>query len=415
MTVVEQCIQQLEKGQMTKAKRMIEEVSQHGEPGDQLQLADALNQLGFLEEAIQLYNVLLVSFPEEPELLLSAAEASIELDNEEDALTLLEKVPDSSDLFSQALLIQADLYERQGLFEVAERKLKRASQMNEEEPVLFFALGELYASLGRFAEATNAYEMAEMLGGDTTLPLSNRFAQSYAGAGKFEEALPYFEKALQKEVDPDLLFAYGVSAYQAGSKQTAISKLEELISMDPSYHGAYRQLAVAYESDEQLDKAIQTIEKGIAQDSFQKELYLQGGKLALKTTNEQLAEKWLREAIALDAQYGEAVQTLSSLLLSKERYEDVLELIALFEADGEEDSFLDWDAGKSLRELERYEDALNRYTRAYTVCKEYPSYLEEYGSFLLEEGKHLQAREVFQLLLQTDPTNAEWNDIVARL
>ena len=124
-------------------------------------------QLGFLNEAKELYELLLVTYPNEGELKVSLAEILIEMDKESDAISYLDSIQEDDPDYPRALLILADLYQMQGLVEVSENKLRQAKQLLPDESIIDFALGELYASEGKNNEAIKFYE--ELLNRGKTL------------------------------------------------------------------------------------------------------------------------------------------------------------------------------------------------------------------------------------------------------
>jgi tetratricopeptide (TPR) repeat protein len=179
--------------------------------------------------------------------------------------------------------------------------LLQAKDLLPSESIIDFALGELYYQQGRNQEAISAYikvlEHEEEIGG---VNLNQRLAEALSGAGKFEEALPYFEKALENHLEINTLFEYALTAYQAGMYQTAIQKFVELKELDREYHSMYLYLARAYEHLENVDEALKTVKEGIRADEYNKELYFFGGKLALKKGLDEEAEEFFKEALALD-------------------------------------------------------------------------------------------------------------------
>src|SRR5690606_30887697 len=138
-----------------------------------------------------------------------------------------------------------------------------------------------------------------------------------------------------------------------------------------------------------------------------KELFYYGGKVALKENKEELAETYIREALALDPGYLAAALTLNKLLIHQERYEEVLEVIEKINEEGEVDPQLRWDAAVSHNALEQYSNALKSYRLAYNDFKDNEKFLLEYGYFLREEGDIRAAVKVFRQLLEKDPTNEE--------
>jgi tetratricopeptide (TPR) repeat protein len=174
-------------------------------------------------------------------------------------------------------------------------------------------------------------------------------------------------------------------------------------------------LSKAYEREEELENSFNIIKMGIHSDEYNKELYFNGGKLALKLGQEKEAEKMFREALALDPEYIAAAADLTKLFLQQDRYEDILEITALLSDFAEEEPRFLWDAAIAYRHLEEYSLALNKYSHAYTFFKEEPDFLLDYGNFLIEEGKTDEAAEVFSKLVKIEPDSIEYQDILQRL
>jgi tetratricopeptide (TPR) repeat protein len=417
MNTPQQMLHHLQVGDLDNAKKTFQKILKNGSDEEQFQLAEELYHLGFLEETKQLYEQLLTKYPDEGELKVLLAETLVDMDQEDAALEQLEQIPENDPVYPRALVLLADLYQSQGLFEVSEQKLLRAQQLLPNEPVIQFALAELYASQGRHLEAIRHYEQL-LEKGETEIAgtsIHHRLADTLSAGGAFEEALPYYEKALDERLEINTLFGYAFTAYQAGYYKLAIEKFTELKELDPEYHSLYLYLAKAYEHEELLEKSVKTIEEGLKFNEFNKELLAFGGKIAMKLNNLEKAEHFFRQALVIDPSYLEAALQLNRLLLHQERYEEVIELVEMVEKEGEHDPQLDWDMAVSLQEVEQYEQALKRYQQAYTFFKNHPEFLNDFGQFLLEVGMLKEAYTIYQQLLQQDPTNEEYIMLVERL
>ncbi|MDQ0218980.1 tetratricopeptide repeat protein [Peribacillus cavernae] len=416
MNIVEKTLQLLKKGEFEEAGIQIARIKASESAEDMLLLADEMLQLGFIEEAKDLYEQLLRLFPEEGELMLSLAEILIDGDQEDEALVLLARISPEDEIYPSALLLEADLYQMQGMDEVSEQKLLKASKLLPEERLIDFALGELYYQQGRDQDALASY--MKVLATETEIGganLNQRVAEALGGLGRFEEALPYFEKALDARLEINTLFEYGLTAYQAGLYETAVEKFTELKGLDPEYNSLYLYLARAYEHLEDIDRSLGTVQEGIRVDEFNKDLYFYGGKIALKKGEPREAERMFREALAIDPGYLEAALTLLKLLMQEERYQDTLECIEEVKKYGEEDPQFDWFSAVSHQKLEQYEVALNDYHNAYNSFKNNHDFLEDYGFFLIEEGDRPTAREIFSKLAAENPSNDEYVLILERL
>lgn len=417
MNKVTKIISLLENGQQSEAIELYRNLLENGTVEEKFDLAEEFARFGFLEEACELFEDLLAIYPNEGELLVLLAEVYIEIGREEEAFTLLERIDMNDESFPQALLLLADLYQMNGLYEVSEQKLLTAKKLLPHEEVIDFALGELYGEIGRFQEAISCYESVINKGVTefSTVNLHQRIASMLSSTGSFEEALPHYELALKEKLEINTLFGFALTAFQAGNDAQAIERFTELKELDPEYHSLYLYLAKAYEREGDLHKSFDTISEGIRNDEFNKDLFFLGGKIAIKLGEEDEAERLLREAIALDPGFMEAVLTLNKLFLLKERYEDVLDLVKQAEQMQEEEPQLIWDEAYAYHQLENYSQALNKYQLAYTYFKNHEEFLINYGYFLIEAGERNAAVEIFIKLLRDDPSNSEYQELIERL
>ncbi|PEZ82130.1 tetratricopeptide repeat protein [Bacillus sp. AFS017274] len=416
MNTVEQVIQHLKKGELTEALKHINRIKSSESAEDILLLAEEMLQLGFAEEAKDLFEYLLQLYPNEGELIVSLAEILIDMDQEDEAMLMLEKVSADDEVYPSALLLEADLYQLQGMDEVSERKLQQAKEMLPDEIIIDFALAELFFHQGRDQEAIANYikvlEHEQEIAG---VNVNQRLAEALSSSGKFEEALPHFEKALQDGLEINTLFEYAFTAFQAGLYETAVRKFIELKELDHEYHSLYLYLAKSYEHLEDLENALKTVKEGIKADEFNKELYFFGGKIALKSGLDEEAENLFKEALAIDPGYLEAALTLLKLYMHHERYEDVLECIGEVRRYGEDDPQFEWIAAVSYQQTEQFKESLTSYHKAYNSFKNNQDFLEDYGFFLIEEGDRATSREVFNKLLEMNPANDEYAMILERL
>jgi len=416
MDRVNNIINMLENGQHKEALNEYNIVLKNGSHDEKFLLGEELYQYGFLEEAKALVEKLLEIYPEEGELLVLLGEILVEAGEEEEAILVLEKISEQDVHFGQSLLLLADLYQVQGLYEVCERKLLKAKELLPDEVIIDFALGELYSDQGEIIKAMNAYKMVlkeenEIAG----VNIHGRIADLLSASGAFEEALTYYDQALDEKLEINTLFGHAFTALQAGYNRTAIEKFNELKGLDPEYHSLYLHLAKAYEREEELDNSLHSIKEGIKQDEFNKELFFYGGKIALKLGKVDEAEQFFREALALDPGFIDAALTLNKLFFQQERYEDVIELISQLDITEDEEPQILWDSAIAYDKLEEFSYALDKYESAYTFFKNNESFLQDYGYFLIEEGKNDRAAEVFKQLLIKDPTNVEYLDLLERI
>lgn len=411
MELANKMLHALEHEDMALAKKYFDEVVQAGTDEEQFFLAEELFALGFLDETEDLYELLLAKYKDEGELLVRAAEVALEKDDLDSAQDYLEKVNKKDEAYVESLLLLADLYQMQGLFEVSEQKLIEAKQIAANEPIIDFALGEYYLSQARFASAVQSYQTAVEAGltiiANGAVSVYERIAEAFAASGAFEEALPYYERALEDKESVDTLFGMGLTAFQAKDYTKAIHALEHLREHDPAYSTLYSYLAKSYEENGEPEKAIEVLKDGLSQDEFNKELFLEAGKLAVTLRLPEEAEEFFRQAIVLDEEYSEAIMQLNKLLLARENYEGVIELV---EGLGEEvisEPQIFWDVSVAYQETEQYNKAKANYELAYPHFTNNPTFLKEYGLFLREEGEHEKSQQILRNYLELEPEDTE--------
>ncbi|MGE7987430.1 tetratricopeptide repeat protein [Lysinibacillus fusiformis] len=404
-------MQALEQGDLALIDQLLETFLVKELPEEIYALAEIFMQYGYMKEADRVLEHLQFLFPEEAQLKIDRANVLMELGDEDEALNLLLEIEEASPEYPQALLVLADYYQMQGLFEVAEIRINEALAILPDEPLLHFAKAELLFETGRFLEAARLYEelneqQAEFAG----IHLVERLAEVYRAGAAYETALDYYLKALDDEVKPDILFGAAYSAFQSQKYEMAIKQLEELKELDPDYFSAYLLLAESYAMTEDNQKAYAAIQEGLKRDEYDKTLYLFAGKMALKNSLPVEAEQYLREAIALDPEYMEAVLALISVLGQHERNEDVIELFETLQQNDFEWSTLYPFAAEAYENLELYDRAYEFYRLAYNDFKEDATFLEKYVYFLLEEGKRSEAKVVLEQLMNIQPGEPEWQE-----
>uniref|UniRef100_UPI002583F808 tetratricopeptide repeat protein n=1 Tax=uncultured Enterococcus sp. TaxID=167972 RepID=UPI002583F808 len=254
----EKMLTALKNEELTEANLMFEEALKKDEPEVLASLSEELQTLGFLEEAKRILEKLVADFPEEDVFYLSLAEIAIEDDDIDGAFEYLEKIQPDSENYLESLLVTADLYQVLGIPEVSEAKLLQAKTLAPEEPLITFALAELHFSANQLGEAIDDYGQLQKQGIDevANISIDERMGSAYSMMGGFEEAIPFLEKALEKEHTSDRLFQLGFTFYQLHDHQKAINYLQELITLDPEYQSGYYYLADSLKEEELLEEAL---------------------------------------------------------------------------------------------------------------------------------------------------------------
>ncbi len=395
-------------GQFEEVRKKANELLQNKEWMKAYDVTQAYIAYGFFEEAVSMYRALREALPDMEQLKVDEAQVLIELGDEDSALLLLEQVDKEDDVYLQVLLIEADYYGMLGMTEVAMQKVNEAYQRAPEEPIIQFAYAETALAVGNNREAIRMYEMLQEEGHESigNVSIVQRLAEAHRAGGAYEEATSYFEQVIEEEATPDDLLDMAYVQVQSGHPERAIESLERILEMDPDYFSAYYLLGHAHSLLEQNEEAYEVYEAGIRRDAFNKELHNAAGKIALKLQKEEEAIRHLKEALALDPEYTEALLTLAAIYEKREDDEALIELLTaphvLLTPD------LSFMLAKAYDREELYEEAGRAFDEAAPYLEDDLVFLRAYASFLREDGQIDRAIKVAKRLIALEPNEWEW-------
>lgn len=410
-----QMLDALEKEDLVQAQIAFNEAMNKDDDDTLAQLGTQLFQMGFLEEPQEIFTRLLERYPGNEEVLLSLAEIAMEDNRIDDAFEFIEGVPKDSDYYPQALLLSADLYQMLQIPEVSEAKLEEAAKILPDEPLIQFALAELYYSTDRFGEAATLYQILlnsqiTELGG---ISLAERLGLALSMEGKFEEAIPFLETALKDSDSDDLLFHTAFVYLQLKENQQAIHYLQQLQALNPHYQSTYLYLAEALQEEELLEEAQDTIEAGIKENPYQVDFYQFASENAYRLHDVQKAEEYLQKALETGEKMDESLIMLSNLYLKEGDYDGVI--ATLEQLENPDDAFAQWNLAQAYNQLEDYDKAAQHYESANVELNHEPDFMKEYGIFLRDEGRLDEALHLLSHYLEHEPGDLEVQSIIDAL
>lgn len=389
MSFSEKMLDQLSAGQLAEAKKSFASALRHDDDDILYSLAEELYGLGFLRQAQRTYLKLLERYPNEDELRTALADIAIDEGNNDEALSYLEQIGTDSNAYLQSLLVAADLYQTQELFEVSEQKLLAAYDLAPDEPVVLFALGEFYFMMGQYERAI-PYYFALIKSGTTSfsqVDLAGRLGTAYAQSGKFEQALGYLKQVKPDFVSTDILFQTGFTQLQLQQFDDAITTLKKLQAKDPQYASAYPYLAQAYTKQEKFEDTLTTLQEGLAVDQYNEQLYKQAAQVASHLDDETLMDKYLAKGHELDPDNLEIALDYSNLLLKLHRYMDNIKLLSAYVDADETDPQIYWNLALSYQAVDQFELASKYYQAAQPYFRDQPTFLKQSVYFYRENGE----------------------------
>ena len=396
-------LEALSKGDLIEAQVAFEKALKEDLPEERAQLADNLYQLGFMEEAQTLYEKLFEEFPEEETLKISLAEIAIENDELDKAFGYLESIEETSELYPQSLITQADIYQVLNIPEVSESKLKQAKMYMPNEPLLDLSLAELYFSIENYQKAIEAFTaLKEVIDTkESPINLDERIGVSYSRIGEFEEAVKYLEQAIEEEETVERLFQLALTYYQIEENERGIKLLNQVKLMDSEFNQVYYPLAQILHDEGRHEESLEVAEEGIAQNPYETSLYHLASETAYHLGDKDQAKQYLEEVISLEMDADLSKIRLSELLLKEENFDEVIDLMAGL--DVTDQPLADWMTAQAYNGLEEFEKAGAFYEKVKGTLSDEPDFLKDYGLFLREEGKIKEANEVLTHYLTLEP------------
>ena len=362
-----------------------------------LELAEYLESIGFLPQAREIYLQERESYPE---VNINLAQIATEDGDIEGAFLYLDAISPESEAYLSALLVMADIYDMEGLTDVAREKLLLASKISDD-PLVIFGLAEIELELGNFNQAIKEYakldnrEILELTGISTY----QRIGRAYASLGKFEAAIEFLEKTIEIEYDDGTIFELATILYDQGEYQKANVYFKQLDTMNPDFEGYEYVYAQSLHEENKTEEALRLVQKGLSKNEFDTNLLLAASQFSYELHDSKQAENYLLKAkdVAIDDE--DVLMRLTNLYLEEERYEDVVAL----SRDNIDSILTKWNIAKAYQALEADKKALNLYDELATDLSDNPEFLQDYAYILREFGQKERAHQVAERYLQLVP------------
>ncbi|MCW3777360.1 tetratricopeptide repeat protein [Levilactobacillus namurensis] len=409
MSYAQTALDQLEKGQLADFKKQYALALRHDDDDTLFSLAEELYSLGFLNQSRRIYEKLLAKYPEEDELRTNLADIAIDEDKDDQALDYLNQVKLDSPAYVEALMVAADLYQTQELFEVSEQKLLTAKKVAPDEPVITFALAELYFTMREFRKAIPLY-LDLITAGTTELSKVNlveRLGVAYANAGRFEQAIGYLKQIHSGDMTPDVKFETAFTYLQLKDRPAAIRLFNELKDTDAHYTSLYPYLGQALEQENRLAEALTALQEGLGVDQYNEKLWLQAAHVATRLDDEALTEKYLKKGHDLDHDDLSAVIQLSNLYVKQERWDENTALVVPYLQEDNTDPQLYWNLAVTAEHQEDFAKARQYYDAAAPYFMDQADFLKPAIYFYREEGAQKQVVDLLKAYLKVVPDDQE--------
>ena len=402
-------LQALEEQDLTKSEHYFVKALEN-DPNDLLyELATYLEGIGFYPQAKEIYLKIIEDFPE---VNLNLAAIASEDGQIEEAFAYLEEIQADSDWYVSALALKADLYQLEGLTDVAREKLLEALTYSED-PLLILGLAELDSELENYQEAIQGYAQLDnrTIYEQTGISTYQRIGFAYAQLGKFETATEFLEKALELEYDDLTAFELASLYFDQEEYQKAVLYFKQLDTISPDFEGYEYGYSQALHKEHQVQEALRIAKQGLEKNPFETRLLLAASQFSYELHDASGAENYLLTAKEDAEDTEEIILRLATIYLEQERYEDILDL----QSNEPENLLTKWMIARSYQEMDDLDTAYEHYQELAGDLKDNPEFLEHYIYLLRELGYFEEAKVNAQAYLKLVPDDVQMQELFERL
>ena len=405
----QQMLQALEEQDLTKAEHYFIKALEN-DPSELLyELATYLEGIGFYPQAKEIYLKIVEDFPE---VNLNLAAIASEDGQIEEAFAYLEEIQPDSDWYVSALALKADLYQLEGLTDVAREKLLEALTYSED-PLLILGLAELDSELENYQEAIQGYAQLDnrSIYEQTGISTYQRIGFAYAQLGKFETATEFLEKALELEYDDLTAFELASLYFDQEEYQKAVLYFKQLDTISPDFEGYEYGYSQALHKEHQVQEALRIAKQGLEKNPFETRLLLVASQFSYELHDASGAENYLLTAKEDAEDTEEILLRLATIYLEQERYEDILDL----QSEEPENLLTKWMIARSYQEMDDLDTAYELYQELAVDLKDNPEFLEHYIYLLRELGYFEEAKVNAQAYLKLVPDDVQMQELFETL
>ncbi|CMZ84022.1 tetratricopeptide repeat protein [Streptococcus pneumoniae] len=405
----QQMLQALEEQDLTKAEHYFAKALENDSSDLLYELATYLEGIGFYPQAKEIYLKIVEDFPE---VHLNLAAIASEDGQIEEAFTYLEEIQADSDWYVSSLVLKADLYQLEGLTDVAREKLLEALTYSEDS-LLILGLAELDSELENSQAAIQAYAQLDnrSIYEQTGISTYQRIGFAYAQLGKFETATEFLEKALELEYDDLTAFELASLYFDQEEYQKATLYFKQLDTISPDFEGYEYGYSQALHKEHQVQEALHIAKQGLEKNPFETRLLLAASQFSYELHDASGAENYLLTAKEDAEDTEEILLRLATIYLEQERYEDILDL----QSEEPENLLTKWMIARSYQEMDDLDTAYEHYQELTGDLKDNPEFLEHYIYLLRELGHFEEAKVHAHTYLKLVPDDVQMQELFERL
>lgn len=400
-TYSEKALEAIEEQDLEGFQTFLSKALDQDPPELRLELANYLESIGFLNEAKCLYHSIEDQFEE---VHLNLAQICAEDGQFEEAFMYLGKISEDSPNYISSLMVMADLYDMEGLSDVAREKLVLANQLSQD-PILIFALAEIDFNLERYQDAITSYAKLDQrkIFEQTNISIYQRIGYAYAALGKFEAAIEFLEKSLELSYDDQTAFELSSLLFEQEEYQKASIYLKQIDTLNPEFEGYELLYGKTLHQENKTKEALRMLQQGLQKNEFNIKLLLEAAKYAYELHDSGLSERYLLQAYENSDDQEEALLALTNLYLEMGKYDKIIS----FTSEEIENPITLWNIAKAYQSMDMEEKALEIFKSLQEILNQNPEFLKDYLLLLREFGYYDKAEKLLPTYQKLVPDDIE--------
>ncbi|MHC4396950.1 MAG: tetratricopeptide repeat protein [Planctomycetota bacterium] len=280
-----------------------------------MQVAMQHHQAGRLQQAEQLYSLILQSNPNHSAALHSMGLIAYQTNRYEVAVDLVDRAIAANPKIPEYHNTMGAVFKVLGKLEEAINAYQRAILLKPNYVNVYNNLGVALRAKGRYVEAVANYKQAIQLEPAFTDAYYN-LANVLRDQGQYDQAVENYRQVIR--LTPDFARAYnnlGITLKELGRGAEAIESYQRAIQLEPNYTEAYNKMAVTLLLQEKYDAAIEKCEQAVQLDPDYAEAYnTMASAMHMQGRYAEAIEKYSR-TLQLRPDYAEAHSNLAIILL----------------------------------------------------------------------------------------------------
>jgi len=365
--------------------------------------AAALQQLGRLDEAADLYHRLLPAHSNSIDLLANLTTLSIarkDLTKAQEMAERLFKIQPESRAALEGLTAAAL---SRGDFSAAAQHGSQLSKVAGGSYDVWFNLGVAYHKTGRLEHAGNAYRKALRLRPGAVEPNANLGA-ALQERGDLAGARDAYRSALEASPElPGALWNLAIAAEREGNTQEAEDLLQRLVKVQPDWQDAAFRLGYLRLQRGEFAGAVGCFDACLQQRKYWPEALLNRGVASWKLNDGDGAAGAFRQVLSIHPKNLEASRYLAAVAIEQNNSSEAREMIGRLESAGAPSPELQYNLGLLLQSTGDFRAAAECYRATLQHKPEFGDAMINLSNALKEAGQEEEARDVWSRAVAANP------------